>query len=230
MNIVQQGGPQGPRFSVSLSDVSAFGGNPALIDVAAKLLNVGRVEVPGPDGNWFAAAGLTDRGKAALQAFEAAGVVLQFNNPSPRLLNSLLEHAKKGFIVTGTTTIPDAALAKKIAEKNVLWAVEFDAASPETVAARLIDLKKTFGASANLLLTTQERVATSPMGDTASSPRQTLLDGAKQKMYLALIKGGWTKDEIYSMAGVSPAVAGRPQMPGGPGPTRLPGNLGKLSQ
>ena len=223
--IIQQGAQPGPRFGVSL-DVSAFNSNVALIDVAAQLMNVGRVEIPAPDGAWFTAAGVTDRGKEALKAFEAAGVVLQFYNPPARLLADLLDNAKKGFIVAGAVATPDAGVAKKLTEKNVLLAVEFDEAAPQATAALLIDLKKALGGSANLLLTTQERVARSIMGSAPMTPRQKLVDAAKQQMYLALVKAGWTKDEVYSMAGISPGPAMR--MPG-PG-ARLGGNLGKLPQ
>jgi hypothetical protein len=221
---IQQGGPQGPRFNVSV-DVAAFNGSPALIDVAAKLMAIGRVEVNAPDAAWFAATGVTDRGKAALKAFEAAGVVLQFHNPPARLLADLLDNATKGLIVTGMATAPEEAVARKMVEKKVLVGVEFDAASPDATAQRLVDLKKAFNGSGHLLLTTQERVATSMMGDVVQTPRQKLLDAAKQKMYLALVKAGWTKDEIYSMAGVTPAQPG--QMPG-MGAARLGGNLAKL--
>jgi hypothetical protein len=226
--VIQQGGPQGPRFGLSV-DASALGGNAALIDVAAKVLSIGRVEVFSPDATWFAAAGLTDRGKAALKEFEAAGVVLQFHNPPARLLNDLVENAKKGFIVSGLSTIPDADLAKKLAEKNVVLTVEFDASAPQAIATRLIDLKKALGGSGNIVLTTTERVMRSPMGDTAPSPRQKMVDGAKQQMYLSLAKAGWTKDEIYSMVGVTPTKPGQMPAMGGMGGPRLGGNLAKLT-
>jgi hypothetical protein len=224
--ISQQAAP-GPRFSLSV-DLAALNGNLGLIDAAANLMNVGRVEVNTPDGTWFTAAGVTDKGKAALKAFEAAGIVLQFNNPSAALLADVLDNAKKGVVVTGMTAVPDADLAKKMADRNAVLSVEFDAAAPDAVADQLIALKKAFGGSGNLLLTTQERTVRSPMGDSAQTPHQKLVDGAKQQLYLKLVKAGWTKDEIYSMAGVSPQPAGMPMMmPGGPG--RLGGNLGKLS-
>jgi len=219
---------QGPRFGLSI-DVTAFGGNLAMIDMAAKPLNVGRVEVVGSgDGTWFGSNGLTERGKAALKAFESAGIVLQLTNPPARLLDDMLDNAKKGFVVTGMTTVPDAALAKKITEKNVVVAVDFDAAAPQAVATRLMDMKKALNGSGSLLLTTQERVVTSPMGDVAQTSRQKMVDAAKQQMYLALVKAGWTKDEIYSMVGVNPPPAGPMQMPP-PAAGRLGGNLGKLS-
>ena len=219
---------QWPRFGTVL-DVSAFGANLAMIDIAAKLLNVGRVEIVGADGTWFAANGLTDRGKEALKAFEAAGMVLQFANPSPKLLDSMLDNAKKGFLVTGMATVPDAVLAKKINDRNVVIVVEFDAAAPVAVVARLADLKKAFNGSGCLILTTQERPALSAMGNVTQTPRQKTIDAAKQQLYLALVKDGWTKDEIYSMVGVTPRPSAPMQMP--PPPAARPGgNLGRLWQ
>ena len=226
--VIQQGGPQGPRFGLSV-DVSALNGNAALIDVAAKVLSIGRVEVFNPDATWFAASGLTDRGKAALKEFEAAGVVLQFHNPAARLLADLLDNAKKGFIVSNYATVPDAALAKKMVEKNVVLTVDFDATAPQAVAARLIDLKKVLGGSGSVVLTTNERVVRSPMGDTPASPRQKIVDAAKQQMYLALVKAGWTKDEIYAAAGVTATKPGQMPAMGGIGGPRLGGNLAKLT-
>ena len=52
-------------------------------------------------------------------------------------------------------------------------------------------------------------------------------DASKQKLYLTLIKDGWTKDEIYAMVGADPQRTGQRQMP--PGPPRLGGNLARLS-
>ncbi len=228
-NSFQPAPQQGPRFGISL-DVTAFGGNLAMIDMAARLLSVGRVQiVGGGDGTWFGSSGVSDRGKEALKAFEGAGVVLQFVNPPARLLDSMLENAKKGFLVTGLTTAPDAALAKKIADKNVVVTVEFDVTAPQAVAARLMELKKTLNGSGNLVLTTQERAAATAMGNAQQSPRQKALDAAKQQVYLALVKDGWTKDEIFSMVGVTPPRSGPMQMPPPPQP-RLGGNLGKLGQ
>jgi hypothetical protein len=227
----QQTAQPGPRFNISLGDVSAFGGNPALIEMAAKLLSVGRVDVPARgDSQWFGPNGLTDRGKSAVAAFQTAGVVLNLINPSTKLLGDMLDTVKKGFIVSGMTTIPDAALAKKIAEKNVLLTVDFDPVAAQAIAAKLIELKKVIGSSGNLLLVTRES-GPPPMAEImptgAAAPRRQV-DEAKQQMYLALIKAGWTKDEIYAMAGVSPRT-GEMQMPP-PGAGRLGGNLAKLSQ
>jgi hypothetical protein len=218
---------QGTRFSIGL-DVAAFGGNLSMIDMAAKSLSVGRVQVAGVgDGTWFGSNGVTDRGKEALKAFETAGMVLQLVNPPARLLESMLDNAKKGFLVTGLTTVPDAALSKRITEKNVVLSVEFDVAAPQAVVARLEELKKALGGSGNLVLTTQERTGTTAMGNVTPTPRQKALDAAKQQLYLALIKNGWTKDEIGAIVGVTPPRSGPMQMPPPPAP-RLGGNLGKL--
>jgi hypothetical protein len=221
----------GPKFNISLSDIGAFGGSVPLIDMAAKMLSVGRVDVPsGGDGQWFGSSALTERGRAAVKAFEANGIVLNLQNPSEGLLGDMLEAAGKPFIVSGLARALDAATAKRINEKNVLIAVGWEAAAPEAVSAKLIDLKKLIGDSDNLLLTTQQPgpSALSEMGlpDGAAKPGP---DEAKQKMYLALIKDGWTKDEIYATVGTNPARSGQMQMPP-PGAGRLGGNLAKLSQ
>ncbi len=222
--------PRGPRLNVALSEPSAFGGNVTMIDLAATQLGVGRVDVPARgDGVWFAASGVTEAGQAALRAFEAGGVVLNLVNPGRPLLLSMLDSAKKPFIVSGLGVIPDADLARRIKAKNVLVAVEFDVAAPQAIAQRLVDFKQAAGDSGNLLLVTR-LAAAGGRGETA--PAQTglsQLDQAKQQMYLALVKAGWTKDEIYSMVGVTP-----PQPAGGAGGGRgggggLGGNLAKLA-
>ncbi len=226
----QQNTPPGPRFNIGLSDVSAFGGNLAAIDLAAKMLSVGRVDVPARgDGQWFGPAGLTERGKTAVAAFQTAGIVLNLINPSEKLFGDMLSTVKKGFIVSGLTTVPDAALGRKIAENNVLLTVEFDPEAAQANANRLIELKKAIGSSGNLLLVTHES-GPSPMaemmgsGGTAPSRK---VDEAKQRLYLSLIKAGWTKDEIYAMVGVSPRTGDRwmPEFE-----IRLRGNLAKLTQ
>ena len=222
--------PRGPRLNVALSEPSAFGSNETMIDFAARLLGVGRVDVPPRgDGAWFGAAGVTEAGQSALRAFEANGVVLNLVNPGRPLLLGMLDAAKKPFIVSGLTAMPDAELARRLKAKNVLVAVDFDAANPQAVAAKLIEFKKAAGDSGNLLVTTREP-SPAGRGEAASGAARTMsaLEQAKQQFYLALVKAGWTKDEIYSMVGVNP-----PPPPGAPGGGRgggggLGGNLAKL--
>jgi len=220
----------GPRFSVVINDTSAFGGNLAMIDMAVRLMGVGRVEVtPRGDNFWFTVNGVTDRGRTAIKQFETTGLVLTLVSPSTRLLDEALNAATKPFIVTGLGAV-DAALAKRINDKNVLVAVDFDPAAPAAVAAQLIEWKKLIGDSDNLLLTTREVTSASAMfEDAAPNDRQKRVDAAKQQMYLALVKAGWTKDEIYAMVGVNPPQTGPIQMPP-PNAGRLGGNLKKIDQ
>lgn len=221
--------PAGPRFGIVLNDPSAYGGNVAMIDVAAKTLGVGRIEVPARgDGVWFTAAEVTERGRAALAEFERAGVVPVFKSPSARLLDSVLDASKKVFVVDGMAELPEAALAKKINDKDALLTVEFDAAAPAAVAAKLIELKKRLGDSDNLLLVNGPN-AVAPPEPTGLKPLQRKIDEAKQQLYLSLIKAGWTKDEIYSMVGVNPPrPAGQPMQMPPPAQSRFGGNLKKL--
>jgi len=219
----------GPRFTIALNDPSAYGGNLALIDIAAKLLGVGRIEISGRgDGAWFTANDVTERGRAAVAEFEKSGVIPVLKNPSARLLDSMLDASKKAFIVDGMTQMPDAALAKKINAKNALLTVEFDASAPAAVAGRLIELKKLIGDSDNLLLVNGPN-SVAPVEPVGLKPLQRKIDEAKQQMYLALIKAGWTKDEIYSMVGVNPPrPAGEAAQVPPQAPSRFAGNLRKL--
>ncbi len=227
--VVQQPLPSpGPRFSVALSDVSALGGNLALIDVAAKLMTIGRVDVKPSEARWFASTGLTDAGKTALKEFETAGIVLNFINPTRALLDSLLDKASRGFIVSSVTIPIDGNLARRMKEKNVVLAVAHDLSQPAALAARLIELKQLFNGSDNLVLVSAD--TTMP----ADPYARRKIEDANQQLYLPLIKAGWTKNEIYAMVGVTPPpattdpqamMAAQNAMRG-----RLPGNFSKLLQ
>ncbi len=209
-----------------------FAGNTALIDVAAKVYSVGRVDVRSdrPDAAWFGGA-VTDRGKEALKAFEANGIVVNLVNPSTALLSSMLATATKPFIVSGVTSLPAADLVQRIKAKNVLVAMDLDVANPEAFAKKLIAYKTLAGDSGNLLITTRDAAPTG-RGEMPPStpPVVSPLEQAKQKFFLALIKAGWTKDEIYAMVGVSPRPSGPMQMPPPvtSGFARM-GNLAKLT-
>ena len=226
--VQQQPSSPGPRFSVGLNDVSALGGNLALIDVAAKLLAVGRVDVRPNEARWFASAGLTEAGKTALKEFETAGIVLNFINPTRALLDSLLDKAGRGFIVSSVTIPIDEALARRMKEKNVVMAVANDLSQPAALAARLIELKQLFYGSENLVLVSAD--TTLP----ADVQARRKIDEAKQQMYLPLIKAGWTKNEIYALVGVTPPPATTdPQAmmaAQSAARGRLPGNFSKLLQ
>lgn len=210
-----------------------FAGNTALIDVAAKVYNVGRVDVRS-DGTWFGAT-VTDRGRDAIKSFEANGIVMNLVNPPKVLVLDVLANAKRPFIISGLTTMPDAELAQQIKAKNLLVAVEFDAANPQATAAKLIEFKKLAGDSGNLLLTTRDVPAgRNPYAEMAAAgerPRtMSPLEQAKQQLYLTLIKAGWTRDEINSMVGITPRPTAPAQAPppGAAGGFARMGNLAKL--
>jgi hypothetical protein len=223
--LVQQ---TGPRFSTALNDVSALGGNPALIGIAANLMTIGRVDVKPNETRWFTSSGLTEAGKAALKEFEASGIVLNFINPTRALLDSLLDNAKRGFLVSSVVIPIDDGLAMMMKGKNVVLAVAHDLSQPAALAGKLIELKKLFGGSDSVVLVSAD--TTLP-----ADPKEIRkIDEAKQQMYLPLIKAGWTKNEIYAMVGVTPppattdpqaAMADQNAMR-----SRLPGNFGKLLQ
>ena len=198
--------------------------------MTTKLLGVGRVEIPSTgDGAWFSPTEVTERGRAAVKEFEKSGVVLQLKSPSEALLDSLAEASAKAFLVDGLTFLPGAPLAKKLHDKNALLTVEFDADAPQAVAARLVTLKKALGDSEGLLLV-QDNSPVLPTDPAAAKALVRKVDEAKQAMYLALIKAGWTKDEIYALVGVDPArpTGEMPQMPPAGPRSRFAGNLKKL--
>ena len=174
----------GGRLNLGVKDAGVFGGNVPLIDTAATVLDVGRVDVTREDGEWFS-NGLTEKGRAALRAMEVAGVVPNLVNPSPKVLGDVLDAAQKPFIVNGTVSLtPD--IVTKMNAKNALLVVQCDPADATGCVARLEDTKKKFGDVDNILL---------------SMSAGPTLDAAKQTLYRALIKGGWTKDQIYAIAG-----------------------------
>jgi hypothetical protein len=186
-----RGGAGGGRFNLGVKDAGVFGGNVALIDTAATMLDIGRVDVTREDGEWFS-NGLTEKGRAALRAMEVVGVVPNLVNPSPKVLGDVLDAAQKPFIVSGTVSLtPD--IIRKMNAKNALLVVQCDPADATGCVARLEDTKKKLGDTDNILLSMSAGPA---------------LDEAKQTLYRALVKGGWTKDQIYAIAGNNAGTLG----------------------
>jgi hypothetical protein len=173
-------------------DLLAFGGSLPLLQLSATMLDFGRVDVTKDDGAWVK-DGLTAEGRAALKAMESAGVVLHLVKPSAKLLAETLDAAAKPFVVSGLTEV-DTATAAKMNAKNAVLMVEFNGADMPGTVARVQAARKAFGDADNLMLTTS----------------MDLERNAKQDFYLALVKNGWTKDEIYAMTG-----AGANNRPGG---------------
>ena len=124
-----------------------------------------------------------------MKAMEAENIALNLVNPSSRLLGDMLDAAARPFLVTNTgTTGIDPALISRMNQKNALLLFECDPANPQECINRMQNLKKQFGDSDNLIVSVK------------SSPPETT-EKAMGTIYMALIKSGWTKDEIYAAFG-----------------------------
>ena len=188
----RRGAGQALRVAKGIGDLSAFGGSVPFLTLAATVLEFGRVDITKEDGVWVK-DGLTQDGKAAVKALEAAGVIVHLVKPSAKLLADMLEASEKPFAMSGLTDI-DAATAAKMNAKNDVLILEFNGADVAGTVARVQAARKVFGDADNLMI--------AATGD--------ITDKAKQDFYLALVKNGWTKDEIYAMTG-----AGANNRPGG---------------
>ncbi len=164
-----------------------FQGSIGLLQTAATLLDFGRLDVLGNDGYWFGDT-LTPDGREALKATEAANVTLNLVRPPMSLVSDVAEAAGKPFILTDPAGL-DAEMAARLKKKNALVAVECDPFDVNGCVARLDAMKALMG---------KDNIALSM---TAGKDRAE----AAKNLYLALVKAGWTKDEIYAMVGVGPA-------------------------
>ncbi len=189
------------RIATGVRGAGVFGGSIALIEAAATALNIGRVDVASPDGVWFGET-VTHEGKAALKAMEAAGVVLHLVSPAETLLVSVLDSATKPILVTGMPSRSPAVI-EKFKKNNALVVVECDAGDVTASVRRLEAAQKALG-KANVLISV--------------GPSEARVDGLKA-LYVALLKAGWTKQEINAAVGV-----GAPGMMGVP----APGNLARF--
>lgn len=208
------GGGGGARYTVGVRDAGVFDGSIPMLLQASTLLNFGRVDVASNDGSWFNFnSGVSARGREAVKAMEANNIAINLVNPSAKLLGDMLDATTKPFMVTvtGTASI-DQALITRMNQKNTLLLFECDPADAQGCVSRLQNYKKLFGDSDNLVMSVKA----------APSDR---IDAAKKTLYLALIKSGWTKEEIYAVCGVTVAAGGGGGRGGGP----QGGNLSKLS-
>jgi hypothetical protein len=183
----------GGRVTTGVRGAGVFQGSVALLEATAPALNFGRIDVAGPDGAWFGDK-VSAAGKDALKAIEASSIVVNLVRPSAAALSDMLDNAKKPVMVTGLPTM-DAALLDKFKKNNALAIVDCDAGDVDGCARQLNAAKDVVGKS-NVLL------SVGPGKDRAD---------VTQKLFLALLKGGWTKTELDAATG---AGGGR----GGPGP------------
>ena len=185
-------GGGGGRVTTGVRGAGIFQGSVATLAAAAAALNFGRVDVMGPDGAWFGDT-LTPAGKTALEAMEANSIAVNLVRPPASLLADVLNSAKKPIMVTGLPSM-DAGLLEKFRKNSALAVVECDPADIDGCVRQLNALKDSVGKN-NVLVSVG-----------AHKDRAT----ATQKLFLAAVKAGWTKDELFAAAG---QAAGR----GGPG-------------
>jgi hypothetical protein len=124
---------------------------------------------------------------------DANSIAVNLIRPPASLLADVLDSAKKPIMVTGLPPM-DAALLEKFKKNNALAVVECDPADVDGCVRQMNALKDAVGKN-NML------VSVGAHKDRAA---------ATQKLFLAAVKAGWTKDELFAAAG---QAAGR----GGPG-------------
>lgn len=167
---------------------ASVAGNLPVLEGAAEVLGVGRLDVNGDDGVWVK-DGLTAEGKAALKAMEQRGITLNLVRPSARLAADALATSSKPMLVSGMSS-PDVALARRVAERHGVFALQCRVGELAVCAENLQTMRASLGGSANLLV----------------SFHASAEDGvrASRALYHALRAKGWEKDEIYAIAGMTP--------------------------
>jgi hypothetical protein len=203
-----RGGGGGARYTTGVRDAGIFEGNIPLMTASTSLLGFGRVDVAANDGAWFNFnSGVSAQGREAIKAMEANSITVNLINPSSKLLSDVLDATARPFLVTVTGSSPiDQALISRMNQKNTLLLFECDPADVQGCTSKLQNYKKQFGDSDNLVVSMK------------SGANQ---EDGKKSLYLALIKSGWTKDEVYAVFGASAGGGGG--RGGGAG-----GNLSKL--
>lgn len=176
-----------PRVFVG-ARAAAFGGNLALLEAASAALDAARLDVDGDDGVWVR-GGLTEAGRAAAADAGRMGITLNLVRPTTELLASVLAASSKPVLVTGVAT-PDEQIARRLAEKGGAFALECASNQPTSCAAGLHALRTALGGSGNLLVS---------MRVEPNVARQ-----AHRALYLELAGRGWSKDEIFALAGLTP--------------------------
>jgi hypothetical protein len=185
----------------------SFGYDTDMMNLAKETLNFGRIDINGDDGVWFN-NGLTEAGAQALSAIRKSRLALHLVNPSTATLEAVLEKSRKTFLVSGIASFDDAMLAK-IKDSDVLIGVDFDPENVQVCVDQLEMYKSKLDSTDKLVLNVTNKNG---------------LDQGKRELYLALIKKGWTKDEIYPIggAGLSRRSQGNLDvLPGGPPPFRF---------
>jgi Zn-dependent M28 family amino/carboxypeptidase len=197
--MAMRGGGGGGRLATGVRSAAVFQGSVPALEAAAAALNFGRVDVAGPDGFWFGDT-LTAAGKTALAAMEANAIALNLVRPPAGLLSAVLDAATKPVMVTGAPAM-DAALLEKFKKNNALAVVDCDPADVDGCLRQLNAQKDVVGKH-NLL------VSVGAHKDRAA---------ATAKLFLAAVKAGWTRDELFAAAGQAAGRGGA----GAPAPNNL---------
>jgi hypothetical protein len=183
-------GGGGGRYTLAVRNSGIFDGSIPLMTTTAALLNFGRVDVPANDGVWFNFnSGVSDKGREAVKAMESKNITVNLVNPSAKLLGDMLDATTKPFLVTltGPATI-EPGLIGRMNQKNTLLLIECDPENAQSCVEKLQGLKKQFGDTDNLLVSMKA----------AGKTEET-----KKALYMSLVKNGWSKEEIYAIAGAS---------------------------
>ena len=167
----------------------AVAGNPVVLGSAAAALGVGRLDVEADGGAWMAQGGLTADGRASIAAAERGGIVVNLVRPTPVMTADVLGVASRPVLVSGMTA-PDGELARRVAARGGVFALSCAADQIQACSTSLHALRTALGGSGNLL------VAMTAAPDIART--------ASRALYHELAQKGWSKEEIYAVAGATP--------------------------
>ena len=196
--------PERPTKSVrrGIADLAVFEGDTALLELAADFLAFGRLDISGDDGAWIADGRLTDQGRTALTAIEAAGLAVHLVSPGEDLLSDFLNAAAKPFLVTGQYTLTESQIGRAT-EKGVVFGVDLDPGDLDDFLTRLEAMKEQLARRDLLVIR-----LTSTEG----------LDAIKAPLDLGLRAKGWAAKEISGSRRSPSGITGGNLRPLGPAP------------
>ncbi len=174
-----QGGGK-TAFSRGISDLAIFEGDLPLLLAASRFIGFGRVDIEGDDGHWVVGGNLTADGRAALEVLEENNIWVHLDSPSEGLLDEMLAHASKPFIVTGDYSVT-TAMVSQINAKRVILGINMDPTDVGRTISDIEGMKVRLGDTDNLVL---------------SAPSDGNREEAEKALYLGLIENGWTHLEI----------------------------------
>lgn len=198
----------GPRSSFNTGiNAKAVDSDIDIIKIAQPILNFGRVDIKGDDGIWLN-NGLTEKGKMAVKELQDSNIVINLVNPTSASFEDMLTFAEKPFIVVNTPKLNSTSI-ELMNKKNVIVAVNFDPEKVDDCVNTLDKMKNDFGDTDNLILYLLSKKN---------------LNEKKSELYKKLRKKGWTKEEIFAIAGTGTDrfSQGNLQKLGGPRPMMGP--------